>query len=79
MGKGSNNFAFICKRFYIFIIFSEVGEYNNIQSNFTYSKKNFFKDDIYRNNEIYCQKFDLNPNLGGLFKGSLFGVKLSLV
>ena len=35
-----------------------MGEYNNIQSNSTYSKANFSKDDI-KNNENYCQKFDL--------------------
>ena len=36
-----------------------MGEYNNIQSNFTYSKANFSKDDIIKNNENYCQTFDL--------------------
>ena len=36
-----------------------MGEYNNIQSNFTYSKANFCKDDIIKNNENYCQTFDL--------------------
>ena len=34
-------------------------EYNNIQSNSTYSEKNFSKDDIIKYNENYCQKFDL--------------------
>ena len=57
--KASNNFAFICKKFYISKILSEVGEYNNMQSNSTYSKTNFSKYDIIKNNENYCQKFDL--------------------
>ena len=55
--KVSNNFAFICKKFYISKILPEVGEY--IQSNSVYSKANFSKDDIVENNENYCQKFDL--------------------
>ena len=37
--KANNNFAFICKKFYISRILSEMGEYNNIQSNSTYLKK----------------------------------------
>ena len=57
--KASNNFAFICKKFFIPKIISEVGEYNIIQSNSTYSKVNFSKNDIIKNNENYCQKTDL--------------------
>ena len=37
----------------------EVEEKKNIQSNSTYSKANFSKDDIIKNNGNYCQKFDL--------------------
>ena len=29
-----------------------------MQSNYTYSKTNFTKDNIIKNNENYCQKFD---------------------
>ena len=57
--KASNNFAFICKKFYISTNLSELRKYNNIQSNSTYSKGNFSKDDIFKNNENYCQQFDL--------------------
>ena len=34
-------------------------EYNNIQSYSTYWKTDISKDDIIKNNENYCQKFDL--------------------
>ena len=44
---------------YISKILSEIGEYNNIQSNCTCSKANFSKDDIIKNNENYYQKCDL--------------------
>ena len=44
MDKASNNFAFICKKFYISKINTEVGKYNNIQSKSRYSKANFSKD-----------------------------------
>ena len=57
--KASKNFAFICTKFYISKILSKVGEYNNIQSNSTYSKAHFSKDDIITNNESYFQKFNL--------------------
>ena len=57
--KASNNFAFICKKFYISKILSKVGEHNYIQSSSAYSKANFSKDDIIKNNKKYCQKFDL--------------------
>ena len=40
--KASNNFAFICKKFYISKTLSEVGDYRSIQSNFTISKAIFF-------------------------------------
>ena len=60
IGKASNNFAFICKRFCVSKILSVVGEYNNIQSNSTYPKSNFSKDDIIKNDKNYCQKFHLN-------------------
>ena len=59
--KASNNFRFISKKFYISKILSEVGKYNNIQSKYTYLKTNFSKDDIIKNDENYCQKFDLTP------------------
>ena len=36
-----------------------MGEYNNIKNNPTYPKSNFSKNDIIKNNENYCQKFDL--------------------
>ena len=35
-----------------------MGKYNNIQSNSTYWKGNFSKDDIIKDNENYFQKFD---------------------
>ena len=57
--KTSNNFAFICKIFYASKILSEVGEYNNIQSHFTYSKTDISKHDIIINNQNYCQKCDV--------------------
>ena len=57
--KARDGFAFICKKFYISKNFSEAGDYNNIQSNFTNSKANFSRDDIIKDNENYCQKFDL--------------------
>ena len=34
-------------------------EYNICQSNCTYSKTNFSKDDIIKNNKNHCQKFVL--------------------
>ena len=48
---------FICEKFYISKILSEVEEYINIQSNSIY----FSKDDITKTNEnkSYCHKFDL--------------------
>ena len=57
--KARDGFAFIGKKFYISKNFSEAGDYNNIQSNFTNSKANFSRDDIIKDNENYCQKFDL--------------------
>ena len=36
-----------------------MGEYNHIQFNSTYSKANFSKDDIIKNNKNYSQKFGL--------------------
>ena len=57
--KASNNFVFICKKFYISKILSEVGEYNNIQTSTTYSKTNCSKDDTIENNENYYQKSHL--------------------
>ena len=57
--KASNNFAFICKHFYISKILSEVSENNNNQPNLTYSKINCSKEDIINNNENFCKKFDL--------------------
>ena len=36
-----------------------MGEYNKIQFNSTYSKANFSKDDIIKDNENNCQNFDL--------------------
>ena len=59
IGKAGNNFAFICKKFNISKILSEVEKYKNIQSNSTYSETNSSKDDIIKNDENYCQKFDL--------------------
>ena len=49
--KAGNNFAFICKKFYISKILYEVEEYYNIPFNSTYSKTNFSKDYIFKNNE----------------------------
>ena len=57
--KASNNFASICKKFYISKFLSEVGQYINIQFNSTYSKTNFSKYDIVENDKNCCQKFDL--------------------
>ena len=34
-------------------------KYNNIQSSSTYSKTSFSIEDFIKNNENYCQKFDL--------------------
>ena len=36
-----------------------MGDYSNIQFNSAYSKANFSKDDIIKNNYNYCQKVDL--------------------
>ena len=44
--------------FYISKILSEVGQYNKIKSNSTYSKTNFYKDDLIKKNENYFQIFD---------------------
>ena len=65
--KASNIFGFICKKFYISKIFSEVGEYNSILYNPTYSKANLSKDHIIKNNENYCQKFDLKRTAKNCF------------
>ena len=58
--KASSNFKFISKKFCISKILSQVGECNNILYNSTYSKVSFSEDDIIKNNENYCQNFDLN-------------------
>ena len=55
--KASNNFAFICKKFYISKILSEVG-INGIP-NPTYELSNITKDDITNNNLKFLHKFDL--------------------
>ena len=44
---------------YILLRHLEVGQYDNISTYSTYSKTNFLKDDIIKNNENYCQKFDI--------------------
>ena len=50
-----------------------MGEYNNIQSNSTYSKVNFSKDDIIKNNKNYSQKFDLRLTDNDRFLPIMFG------
>ena len=55
--KASNNFAFICKSFYISKILNEVGI--NTISNPTYKVCNDSKDEIINNNTTFLQKFDL--------------------
>ena len=54
INKASKDKAVICKKFYIFEILFEVGEYNNMESNSAYSKGNVSKDGILKNNENYC-------------------------
>ena len=44
---------------FIFLRFFLKWGVNNIESNSTYLKANFFKDDDIKNNENYCQKFGL--------------------
>ena len=58
MDKVRHNFAFICKMFDISKILSELGQYDNIKSNSTHSRTNFYKDGIIKKNENYCQIFD---------------------
>ena len=54
--KASNNFAFICKKFYISKTLSEVGDYRSIQSNFTISKAIFFKYDVVKKMKTLFKK-----------------------
>lgn len=46
MNKAGNYFAFVSKKFYLPKTISQFGEYNNMQSNFTYSKTRFSKHDV---------------------------------
>ena len=57
--KAANNFAFVCKRFYISQLFSEVGLYN-AKSNPTYLHINKNKEEIINDNIKFCEKFGLN-------------------
>ena len=57
--KASNNFAFICRKYYISKLLSEVG-YGNTPSQKTYSQVDISKEDIINANINYCKKFDLD-------------------
>ena len=61
--KASNNFAFICKKFYISKLLSELGE-GGATTNSTYSKATISKENIIENNIKYCKKFGLNVTEG---------------
>ena len=56
--KASNNFAFICKSFYVSKLLDEVGLNGN--ANHTYSKTNERMEDLIDRNINLCKKFDLN-------------------
>ena len=57
--KASNNFAFICKKFYISKLLSELGELG-APKNKTYSKTDISKEKLINNNIDYCKKFGLD-------------------
>ena len=58
--KASNNYAFICKSFYVSKLLDEVGVNGNL--NPTYSKTNEKIEDLIENNVNLCKRFDLNVN-----------------
>ena len=58
--KASNNYAFICKSFYVSKLLDEVGVNGN--PNPTYSKTNEKMEDLIDNNVNLCKRFDLNVN-----------------
>ena len=55
--KAANNFAFICKKYYVSVILKELG-LSGLSSN-TYEKSNLSKDEIINNNIKFCEKFGL--------------------
>ena len=57
--KASNNFAFICKKFYVSKILSELGVDGKNTSNLTYKNVQLTKEEIIKNNEKYLSSFDL--------------------
>ena len=57
--KGSNNFAFICRKYYIFKLLAEVSPNKNRNSTSTYSKTQNSKEEIIKTNIKYCKKCDL--------------------
>ena len=55
--KAANNFAFICKTFYISKLLSEVGVIG--RPNNTYTQSNLSKDDIINRNSNVCKRFGM--------------------
>ena len=60
MDKAGNDFTFVCKEFYLPKTIAQFGEYNNMQSSFTYSKTNFSKDDIIKVMKTIVKKLTLS-------------------
>ena len=58
--KAANNFAFICKKYYVARILEEVGL--NGSTSPTYNTVNISKAEIINKNAEYCNKFDLKVN-----------------
>ena len=55
--KASNNFAFICKKYYVASLLNEVGIPNNKSP--TYKKSHLSKEEIIQNNIEICEQFGL--------------------
>ena len=56
--KAANNFAFICKQYYISSLLNEVGIINNDSE--TYEKCSMTKEEVISNNIEFCNRFSLN-------------------
>lgn len=60
MDKAGNDFTFVSKEFYLPKTIAQFGEYNNMQSSFTYSKTSFSKDDIIKVMKTIVKKLTLS-------------------
>ena len=57
--KASNNFAFLCRKYYISKLLAEVSPNKNENSTLIYSQTQMYKEEFIKTNIKYCKKFDL--------------------